>query len=93
MISFQIELDTSDYDFRIAKFQRRIPNLPERFVDEGSKIMFDKWKSIINVKTGRMRDTSTREVHGRVAIIGTHTGYGAFVNSGFGPHEIVARIA
>ena len=91
-MSVSIELDTTDYDQRItAVFLRALPRLGHRFIDEASKIIFARWMEIINVRTGHMRDTSTLAVFNDVAVITTTSGYGALVNSGFGPHRIEAK--
>ena len=93
-MSVSIELDTTDYDQRItAVFLQALPKLGHRFIDEASKIIFARWLEIINVRTGHMRDTSTRAVFDDIAIISTTSGYGALANSGFAAHRIEARIA
>lgn len=87
-MSVSIEIDASDYENKIAYIQSELPLLPGAMLDEGSAIIEEHMRANIPVKTGRLRDSISRQVGDTEALVGTTAGYGLFVDEDTQPHFI-----
>lgn len=81
-MSLQITVDTSRYDNTIQGLQDTIRRLPNRIISEASDLVLNTLRKNTPVRTGRLRDSETRQVIGRQAIVRTNTGYGLYVERG-----------
>lgn len=90
-MSFRIEIDTSDYDRKMGNLQSGLRRMPREILEQGSATIEMDLKRNVPVRTGKLRDSITREVYDSNAIIRTSSGYGRFVNDGTRPHIILPR--
>lgn len=90
-MSFRVEIDTSDYDKKMGNLQSGLRRLPREILEQGSAVIENDLQRNVPVRTGRLRDSITREVYDDRAIIRTNSGYGRFVNNGTRPHDIFPR--
>ena len=81
-MSLEIRVDTSKYDQTVEGLQSTIRRLPNRIISEASELVLNTLRKNTPVRTGRLRDSETREVRGRQALVRTNTGYGLYVERG-----------
>ena len=81
-MSFNITIDTSDYDRKMGTLQSGLKRLPHEIVEQGSFVIENDLKRNVPVRTGKLRDSIIREVNDNSASIRTNSGYGRFVNDG-----------
>jgi len=87
-MSVEIEIDLSEYNVKIEPLPEKLRNLLPTFVREDTNIVKEELERAVPVKTGRLKNSIGQEVsddHGRVF---TSSGYGKFVDEGYGPHII-----
>lgn len=90
-MSFIVTIDISDYDRKMGNLQSGLARLPREILESGSATIEMDLKRNVPVRTGRLRDSITREVFDNSAVIRTNSGYGRFVNDGTRPHDIFPR--
>lgn len=81
-MSLELKIDTSDYDKTIQGLNDIIRRLPNRIISEASDLVLNTLRKNTPVRTGRLRDSETRQVIGRQGIVRTNTGYGLYVERG-----------
>ena len=92
-MSFYITIDTSDYDNKMSNLQSVLKRMPREIIEQGSAVIENDLQRNVPVRTGRLRNSITREVFDTSAVIRTNSGYGRFVNDGTAPHIIYPRNA
>ncbi len=90
-MSFSVTIDTSDYDTKIGRLQSGLRQMPRLMLEQGSAVIENDLKRNVPVRTGRLRDSITREVFENHAIVRTNSGYGRYVNDGTQPHIIYPK--
>ena len=90
-MSFYVTIDTSDYDNKMSNLQSVLKRMPREILEQGSAVIENDLQRNVPVRTGRLRNSITREVSDTSAVIRTNSGYGRFVNDGTAPHIIYPR--
>ena len=84
----RIDLDTTDYDVKMAMFRVNLPAFPTKAVKGATDIIEKNMILVIPVKTGKLRDSVKKSVIGNKGIVETTSGYGLYVDEDTKPHRI-----
>lgn len=93
-MSVSIDIDTRDYDVKIASGLRvNLPKFIPRTILEASHIIADEERATVPVRTGKLRGSISEYITDTEAIISTNSGYGAPVDLGHRAFVLRARLA
>lgn len=87
-MSVEIDIDTSDYDFKLPRILEKSGNLGAQLIMRSVIYVDDIFGTNIPVRTGNLKNTRQRTIEPDRAEIRTTTGYGKFVNDDTRPHII-----
>lgn len=89
MSSVTIEVDTSDYDRKIANVRAGIDDFRREFIQQGTILIQQEMANFL----GNQINSISSEIDEFESITGTHTGYGLFVDQPTAPHVIRPNIS
>ncbi len=92
-MSFYVTIDTSDFDNKMSNLVTVLKRMPREILEQGSAVIENDLQRNVPVRTGKLRNSITREVFDTSAVVSTNSGYGRFVNDGTAPHIIYPRNA
>ena len=85
MSSIEITINTGQWDKNSPELTRAAQALPERIAEGGSDIVYQELGLTIPVKTGNLKNSRIREVHGNTGSVIVTADYARYVNDGTGP--------
>ena len=90
-MSLNFDIDTSEYDLKMVQLQEGLENFRPELVAESALILRDEMKTVVPVKTGKLKNSIRADILPESAEISTNSGYGLFVDQDTKPHRISAK--